>query len=45
MPSTGSTQLARLRAFGRIPVGVLLYGLLAVYAALITYEYSLLRAL
>ena len=38
------TQLARLRAFGRIPVGVFLYGVLAVYAALICYEVGLLNA-
>jgi hypothetical protein len=36
------TQLARLRAFGRIPVGFVLYSVLAVYAALILYEYRLL---
>lgn len=36
------TQLARLRAFGRIPVGLVLYSVLAVYAALILYEYRLL---
>ena len=39
------TQLARLRAFGNIPVGVLLYMVLAVYGALIAYEFGLLRAL
>ena len=38
------TQLARLRAFGRIPVGVFLYGVLALYAALIYYEVGLLNA-
>ena len=38
------TQLARLRAFGRIPVGVFLYGVLALYAALICYEVGLLNA-
>ncbi len=38
------TQLARLRAFGRIPVGVFLYGILALYAALIVYEVRLLNA-
>jgi hypothetical protein len=37
------TQLARLRAFGRIPVGVFLYGVLALYAALIFYEVGLLN--
>ena len=39
------TQLARLRAFGNIPVGVLLYMVLAVYGVLIAYEFGLLRAL
>ncbi|HEY0768638.1 MAG TPA: DUF5658 family protein [Steroidobacteraceae bacterium] len=39
------TQLARIRAFGRIPVGVLLYTVLAVYGALIGYEFWLLNAL
>jgi len=38
------TQLARLRAFGRIPVGVFLYLVLAIYAALVTYEVGLLNA-
>lgn len=38
------THLARLRAFGRIPVGLLLYGVLAVYCALIAYEFTLLNA-
>jgi hypothetical protein len=38
------TQMARLRAFGRIPVGVFLYGVLALYAALIYYEIGLLNA-
>jgi hypothetical protein len=38
------TQIARMRAFGRVPVGVLLYTLLAVYATLIAYEFSLLNA-
>jgi hypothetical protein len=36
------TQIARLRAFGRIPVGVFLYTVLALYGALILYEYRLL---
>ena len=36
------TQLARLRAFGNIPVGVFLYLVLGIYGALITYEISLL---
>jgi len=39
------TQMARLRAFGLIPVGVLLYSLLTVYGALIFYEFRLLNAL
>jgi hypothetical protein len=39
------TQLARLRAFGSIPVGVFLYLVLAIYGALITYECSLLNVL
>jgi Domain of unknown function (DUF5658) len=39
------TQLARLRAFGNIPVGVLLYMVLAVYGVLIAYELGLLHAL
>jgi hypothetical protein len=34
-----------LRAFGNIPVGVLLYMVLAVYGAVIAYEFGLLRAL
>jgi hypothetical protein len=38
------TQLARIRAFGRLPVGVLLYGVLALYSALILYELKLLEA-
>jgi hypothetical protein len=39
------TQLVRVRAFGRIPVGMLLYGVLAIYAALVLYEYRLLDRL
>jgi hypothetical protein len=39
------TQLARMRAFGRISVGVLLYTVLAIYSALIVYEFGLLNAL
>ena len=39
------TQLARLRAFGGVPVGVLLYLVLAIYGALIAYEFGLLNAL
>jgi hypothetical protein len=38
------TQLARLRAFGRIPVGVFLYLVLVIYSALIFYEVDLLNA-
>ena len=38
------TQLARLRAFGGLPVGALLYGLLLVYGALIVYEFQLLNS-
>jgi Domain of unknown function (DUF5658) len=38
------TQLARLRAFGGMPVGALLYGILLVYGALIVYEFHLLNA-
>ena len=38
------TQLARIRAFGRIPVGLLLYVALAVYGVLIAYELHLLNA-
>ena len=39
------TQAARIRAFGRIPVGVFLYGVLALYGALSAYEFSLLDVL
>jgi hypothetical protein len=39
------TQMARMRAFGRIPVGLLLYSLLTVYGLLIFYEFRLLNAL
>lgn len=39
------TQLARLRAFGRLPVGALLYSVLALYALLIAYELKLLNML
>jgi len=38
------TQLARIRAFGRIPVGALLYLVLALYVALLVYELHLLDA-
>jgi hypothetical protein len=37
------TQIARLRAFGRVTVGALLYTVLALYGALIVYELTLLR--
>jgi hypothetical protein len=37
------TLLARLRAFRRIPIGVLLYALLAAYAVLVVYEARLLE--
>ena len=36
------TQLARLRTFGRIPVGFILYSVLAIYGTLILYEFRLL---
>jgi hypothetical protein len=39
------TQLARLRAFGNVPVGVFLYTVLALYGALIAYEIRLLNRL
>ena len=39
------TQLARLRTFGRIPVGAFLYAVLAIYGALIFYEFRLLSRL
>jgi hypothetical protein len=39
------THLARVRAFGNIPVGVFLYLVLAIYGVLITYECSLLNLL
>lgn len=38
------TQLARIRAFGGLPVGALLYSLLLLYGALIVYEFHLLNA-
>ena len=37
------TQLARLRTFGRIRVGVILYSVLAIYGTLIFYEFRLLK--
>ena len=39
------TLLSRLKAFGRLPVALLLYGVLAVYGALIAYEVNLLARL
>src|SRR5690349_11621710 len=39
------TQLARLRTFGRIPVGLILYSVLVLYGTLILYEFQLLRRL
>ncbi len=39
------TQLSRLRTFGRIPVGLILYGVLALYGTLIFYEFQLLGRL
>ena len=39
------TQLARLRAFGSVPVGVFLYMVLALYATLVLYELRLLNRL
>jgi hypothetical protein len=35
------TVMARTRAFGRIPVGVVLYSVLLAYATLVAYEYWL----
>lgn len=39
------TMLAKVRAFGRLPVGMLLYAALAGYAGLVGYEVWLLRAI
>jgi hypothetical protein len=39
------TQAARMRAFGGVPVGALLYTVLAVYGVLIFYEFRLVAAL
>ena len=39
------TQLARLRTFGRVPVGMILYSVLALYGTLILYEFRLLSRL
>ena len=37
------TQLARIRAFGRIPAGMFLYLVLAIYGIVIAYELHLLN--
>jgi Domain of unknown function (DUF5658) len=39
------TQLVRIRAFGRISVGLVLYTVLALYGALLVYEFRLLNRL
>ena len=39
------TVMARVQAFGRVPVGLVLYGVLGLYVGLIAYEYWLLQAL
>lgn len=39
------TMLAKVRAFGRLPVGWLLYGLMLIYTGLIGYEVWLLRSI
>jgi Domain of unknown function (DUF5658) len=39
------TQLARLRTFGRIPVGLILYSVLVLYGTLILYEFRMLNLL
>ena len=39
------TQLARVRTFGRIPVGAILYSVLVIYGTLIFYEFRLLTYL
>lgn len=39
------TLLARVRAFGRLPVGILLYGVLAAYVGLVVYELRLLQGI
>lgn len=39
------TLLARMRVFGRLPVGLLLYGVLFSYALLVGYEFWLLDTL
>src|SRR5579864_8847254 len=39
------TQLSRLRTFGRVPVGLIIYGVLAIYGTFGFYEIRLLGAL
>ena len=39
------TQVARRRAFGRVPVGLVLYSALALYVVLMAYELHLLNVL
>jgi Domain of unknown function (DUF5658) len=39
------TQLSRLRTFGRVPVGLILYTVLVLYGTLIFYEFQLLGRL
>ena len=39
------TQLARLRTFGRVPVGLILYSVLLLYGTLILYEFRMLNLL
>jgi len=39
------TVMARIHAFGRVPVGIVLYGVLGLYVSLIAYEYWLLEVL
>ncbi|MBV9343797.1 MAG: hypothetical protein JO341_08865 [Gammaproteobacteria bacterium] len=39
------TQLSRLRTFGRVPAGAFLYGVLALYGVLVSYEYWLLNSI
>ena len=37
--------LSRFRAFGAVPVGLILYGVLALYGGLVVYEFVLLEQL
>ncbi len=39
------TVMARVHAFGRIPVGLVLYGVLGLYGSLVFYEFRLLEHL